>query len=98
MAFVAPIFFLLILGMFEFARLMMVQQALTNREVAGLETAFVVAGQSFAYTSSSLIKQITAMGRNLDSLGTMCPPMVVEKLRAKRDEKPPILQQMLETD
>ncbi len=75
-----------------------VQQALTNREVAGLETAFVVAGQSFAYTSSSLIKQITAMGRDLDSLGTMCPPMVVEKLRAKRDEKPPILQQMLETD
>ena len=38
------------------------------------------------------------MGRNLDSLGTMCPAMVVEKLRAKRDEKPPILQQMLETD
>ena len=75
-----------------------VQQALTNREVAGLETAFVVAGQSFAYTSSSLIKQITAMGRDLDSLGTMCPPMVVERLRAKREENPPILQQMLETD
>ena len=75
-----------------------VQQALTNREVAGLETAFVVAGQSFAYTSSSLIKQITAMGRDLDSLGTMCPPMVVDRLRIKRDENPPILQQMLETD
>jgi len=75
-----------------------VQQALTNREVAGLETAFVVAGQSFAYTSSSLIKQITAMGRDLESLGTMCPPMVVERLRAKRDENPPILRRMLETD
>lgn len=75
-----------------------VQQALTNREVAGLETAFVVAGQSFAYTSSSLIKQITAMGRDIESLGTMCPPMVVERLRSKRDENPPILQQMLETD
>src|SRR5262245_16997223 len=34
-----------------------VQQAVTNREVADLETAFVVAGQTFAYTSSSLIKQ-----------------------------------------
>ena len=75
-----------------------VQQALTNREVAGLETAFVVAGQSFAYTSSSLIKQITAMGRDLESLGTMCPTMVVDRLRAKRDENPPILQKMLETD
>ncbi|MCB9838708.1 MAG: pantetheine-phosphate adenylyltransferase [Phycisphaeraceae bacterium] len=75
-----------------------VQQALTNREVAGLETAFVVAGQSFAYTSSSLIKQITAMGRDLESLGTMCPPMVVEKLRAKRAQNPPVLQQMLEND
>src|SRR5688572_27841864 len=39
-----------------------VQQALTNRQVAGLETVFVVAGQDFAYTSSSLIKQITALG------------------------------------
>jgi len=61
-----------------------VQQAVTNREVAGLETVFVVAGQTFAYTSSSLIKQITAMGRDLDSLRAMCPPLVIERLREKK--------------
>src|SRR4030095_13086602 len=60
-----------------------VQQAVTNREVAGLETAFVVAGQTFAYTSSSLIKQITAMGKNLSALSTtvpaprVCPPYLL---------------------
>jgi len=68
-----------------------VQQAITNREVAGLETAFVVAGQSFAYTSSSLIKQITAMGRDLDALGPMVPPIVIEGLRRKKAERHPAL-------
>jgi len=71
-----------------------VQQAITNREVAGLETVFVVAGQSFAYTSSSLIKQITAMGENLETLSTMCPPLVIERLRAKKAESPPILRKL----
>jgi pantetheine-phosphate adenylyltransferase len=61
-----------------------VQQAVTNREVAGLETAFVVAGQTFAYTSSSLIKQIAAMGRDLTPLASMVPPLVVEMLRQKK--------------
>ena len=71
-----------------------VQQAVTNREVAGLETAFVVAGQSFAYTSSSLIKQITAMGRDLSMLSAMVPTLVVEKLRAKKDERHPLLERL----
>jgi pantetheine-phosphate adenylyltransferase len=71
-----------------------VQQAVTNREVAGLETAFVVAGQSFAYTSSSLIKQITAMGRDLSSLSVMVPPLVVERLRQKKDQRHPILERL----
>jgi pantetheine-phosphate adenylyltransferase len=72
-----------------------VQQALTNREVAGLETAFVVAGQSFAYTSSSLIKQITAMGKDLGMLANMVPPLVVERLRAKKKERHPLLERLL---
>ncbi len=73
-----------------------VQQALTNREVAGLETVFVVAGQSFAYTSSSLIKQITAMSEHPEALATMCPPLVVSRLMAKRQEMPPSLERLLE--
>ncbi|HYD00226.1 MAG TPA: pantetheine-phosphate adenylyltransferase [Phycisphaerales bacterium] len=61
-----------------------VQQALTNREIAGLETAFVVAGQDFSYTSSSLIKQLTALGHDLKPLKTMVPPAVVRALKAKK--------------
>ena len=68
-----------------------VQQAVTNREVAGLETVFVVAGQSFAYTSSSLIKQIAAMGKDLDALSSMCPALVIEKLREKKAAGSPLL-------
>lgn len=75
-----------------------VQQAVTNREVAGLETVFVVAGQSFAYTSSSLIKQITAMGKDLSVLLTMCPPLVVERLRDKKAERPPLLERMADEE
>lgn len=71
-----------------------VQQAVTNREVAGLETAFVVAGQSFAYTSSSLIRQITALGDDLRALDGMCPPIVVEALRKKKEQKHPVLERL----
>lgn len=73
-----------------------VQQAITNREVAGIETAFVVAGQSFAYTSSSLIKQITAMGDDLSILASMCPPLVIERLAQKKQEQPDALRRLLE--
>src|SRR6185369_17609533 len=60
-----------------------VQQAITNREVANLETAFIVAGQDFAYTSSSLIKQITAMGQDLSGLASMVPALVIKQLKQK---------------
>jgi len=71
-----------------------IQQAVTNREVAGLETAFVVAGQSFAYTSSSLIRQIAAMGEDLSALNSMCPPLVVAKLKQKKDARHPMLERL----
>jgi pantetheine-phosphate adenylyltransferase len=73
-----------------------VQQAVTNREVAGLETAFVVAGQSFAYTSSSLIKQITAMGRDLSVLASMVPPLVIERLKQKKAQNPAVLTRLVQ--
>lgn len=72
-----------------------VQQAVTNREVAGLETAFVVAGQSFAYTSSSLIKQLTAMGHDMKPLEAMVPGSVVEALRRKKAQRHPALQRLM---
>lgn len=61
------------------------QQAVTNRQLADIETAFVVAGSSFAYVSSSLIRQITALGHDLSPLSSMCPPSVVERLIEKKN-------------
>lgn len=67
------------------------QLAITNRHLAGIETVFVVTGESFAYTSSSLIRQIAAMGGTLETLGSIVPPLVIEFLRRKRsDAKNPI--------
>ena len=39
------------------------QLALTNRAVADIETVFIMTGESYAFTSSSLIRQIAAGGR-----------------------------------
>lgn len=72
-----------------------IQQAVTNREIAGLETAFVVAGQSFAYTSSTLIRQLTAMGADLQILAPMCPPSVIARLIEKKARNPPILRRLV---
>ncbi|MCL4740754.1 MAG: pantetheine-phosphate adenylyltransferase [Phycisphaerales bacterium] len=71
-----------------------VQQAVTNREVAGLETAFVVAGESFAYTSSSLIRQIAALGDDMARLRTMVPAPVIDALARKKREKHPALERL----
>lgn len=71
-----------------------IQQAATNREVAGLETVFIVAGQSFAYTSSTLIRQITAMGSDLSVLKSMCPPSVIRALEGKKCTGHPMLRRL----
>jgi len=60
------------------------QQAITNRAVAGIDTAFIGAGSDFGYTSSTLIRQITALADDLNMLQSMCPPCVIEALQHKR--------------
>jgi pantetheine-phosphate adenylyltransferase len=62
------------------------QLAITNRQVAGIETVFIVTGENFAYTSSSLIKQVVALGGALDRLASIVPPLVMERLKDKRDD------------
>ena len=57
------------------------QLAITNRQVAGIETVFIVTGENFAYTSSSLIKQVAALGGPLDRLASIVPPLVLESLK-----------------
>lgn len=67
------------------------QQAVTNRQLAGLETAFVMSGQSFAYVSSTLIRQVTAMGSDPSVLASMCPQLVIDALLQKKRENHEVL-------
>ena len=62
------------------------QLALTNRAVADVDTVFIMTNERFAFTSSSLIRQIAALGGNLDNLSTLLPPRVIEYLREYRDK------------
>lgn len=50
------------------------QMANTNRCVSGIETIFIMPGPEFAYTSSSLIRQIARQGGDISS---MVPPEVL---------------------
>ncbi len=55
------------------------QLALTNRVVAGVETVFIMTSTEYAFTSSSLIRQIAAMGGDISAL---VPPKVLPRLAA----------------
>jgi len=55
------------------------QVALTNRVVAGVETVFIMTSVEYAFTSSSLIKQIAQMGGDVSRL---VPPQVLPHIRA----------------
>lgn len=57
------------------------QVALTNRTVAGVETVFIMTSPQFAFTSSSLIKQIAAMNGDVSAF---VPPQVVERMHKKQ--------------
>lgn len=62
------------------------QLAITNRQVAGIETVFIVAGELFAYTSSSLIRQIAAFGGSMEKLAIFVPPLVMEAIERRRQD------------
>ncbi len=54
------------------------QVAMTNRVVAGIETVFIITSTEWAFTSSSLIKQIAQMGGDVSA---MVPPAVLPHIR-----------------
>jgi pantetheine-phosphate adenylyltransferase len=58
------------------------QVALTNRAIADIETVFIMTGESYAFTSSTLIKQIAA-GGGVDRLRRLLPEAVIENLKQK---------------
>lgn len=59
------------------------QLALANRAVGDVETVFIMAGDQYALTSSSLIRQVVALGGEIRQLKTILPEIVIERLRAK---------------
>lgn len=60
------------------------QLALANRAVGGVETVFIMTGDQHALTSSSLIRQVVALGGDVRQLSTLLPELVVEKLHDKQ--------------
>ena len=62
------------------------QLAITNRQVADIETVFIVTGEAYAFTSSSLIKQVAAFGGSLERLKPIVPPLVIKALKKKQSD------------
>jgi pantetheine-phosphate adenylyltransferase len=60
------------------------QLALANRTVGGVETVFIMAGEQYALTSSSLIRQVVALGGDVAQLAPILPATVIERLREKQ--------------
>jgi pantetheine-phosphate adenylyltransferase len=60
------------------------QLAMANRAVGGIETVFIMTGDQYALTSSSLIRQVVALGGDVRSLSSLLPAIVVQKLREKQ--------------
>ena len=57
------------------------QLAITNRQVADVETVFIVTGEAYAFTSSGLIRQVAGLGADVDRLGSIVPKLVIDRLR-----------------
>jgi len=62
------------------------QLAITNRQVAGIETVFVVTGEAFAFLSSSLIRQIAAFGGSMEKLKPFVPANVAQAIGEKMSD------------
>ncbi|MEO6435506.1 MAG: pantetheine-phosphate adenylyltransferase [Tepidisphaeraceae bacterium] len=62
------------------------QLALANRAVGEVETVFIMAGDQYALTSSSLIRQVVALGGDVRKLAGILPEIVVERLQKRQDQ------------
>ena len=61
------------------------QVALTNRVAAGVETIFIMTSPEFAFTSSSLIKQLASMGGDVSAL---VPEPIARRMQDRRTAPP----------
>lgn len=62
------------------------QLAITNRQVAHMETVFIITGEAYAFTSSSLIRQIAALGGDVERLESIIPPLVINRLKVLQED------------
>jgi len=62
------------------------QLAITNRQVANMETVFIITGEAYAFTSSSLIRQIAALGGDVERLDTIIPTLVIERIKKLQED------------
>jgi len=56
------------------------QLAMTNRAVAGIETVFIMTSEQYGFTSSTLTRQVAALGGDVSNL---IPKSVYERLQRK---------------
>jgi len=59
------------------------QLAMANRAVGGVETVFIMTGDQYALTSSSLIRQVVQLGGDIRQLKSILPPAVISALGKK---------------
>jgi pantetheine-phosphate adenylyltransferase len=62
------------------------QLAQANRAVGGVETVFIMTGDQYALTSSSLIRQVVSLGGDVNRLEGLLPPGVIKRLKRRQDE------------
>lgn len=60
------------------------QLALANRTVGGVETVFIMTGDQYALTSSSLIRQVVELGGDARKLEAVLPPLVIDRLASRQ--------------
>jgi phosphopantetheine adenylyltransferase len=51
-----------------------------------VETVFIMTGDQYALTSSSLIRQVVSLGGDVKSLKGILPDIVVQRLQQKQDQ------------
>jgi pantetheine-phosphate adenylyltransferase len=62
------------------------QMAQVNWAVGQVETVFIMTGQPYALISSSLIRQVVAMGGDVRVLSGVLPPLVIERLMTLKNK------------
>src|SRR3954467_14538463 len=62
------------------------QLALANRAVGRVETIFIMTGDQYALTSSSLIRQVVSLGGDVEQLRAVLPGNVVRLLQDKQKQ------------